>query len=494
MHSLADVRAGPTPEQASFIPAQTIAEAISRIFSLTGGQPQSRGEKRALVALRDALSVDVDVVRANAVLGERLAARLDVRWTPEQHTDRNKVTLSGLNVLLEGAYASYHRGALARQELPIPTTLPGSGWELFRPAVSKIEAVTRIARLTDAPAEWLGPGSKEHKSVLVGLVDRLLPGVPLDRSSKTRLARDIAHEFDTLWTDDCYSTGETISLKGLNTILAGAERRLGRLGTTASDLLGTPQSEGEALAAALLDGWKSEPWDARGSIEWMRSQEVRGYNENEWQGWYFEARGRQILSAAFPTNPTPARSRYGNTTFDYSLNRVWDLKAHTEEQILPISGRTVRGKPDMILNDEAAISACVAEQGLGFLVIGGRALMDEGSTFVEWHRGFKAAQGIRSAASNTGTSRIRKAAFSPLHVEAFWIPSNEALHAAVAAGQLKVRPQGRQAPKQAGGQGAYRLDKFQMHVPRARKGLRVARREWDRTERAQSAAGKVQAW
>jgi len=489
------VRTSPSPEQAAFIPAKTVAEAIARIFSLTGGQPQTRGEKRALIALRDAVGLDVDVVRTNAVLGERLAARLDVEWTPKQHTELNKVTLSGLNVLLKGTYAAYRRGALARQEQPIPTTLPGSGWELFRPAISKIEAVTRIARLTEAPAEWLGPGSKEHKSVLVNLADRLLPGAPLDRSSKTRMARDIANEFGVLWTDDCYSTGETISLRGLNTILAGAERRLGLLGTTAKDLLETPESEGAALAAALFDGWRAEPWAARNSVEWMRDQAVRGYNENEWQGWYFEARGRQILSAAFPTNPTPVRSRYGNTTFDYSLNRVWDLKAHTDEQVLPTSGRIMRGKPDMILNDEAAIRACVAEQGLGFLVLAGRALMDEDSTFVEWHRAFKAAQGVRSAASNTGTSRMRKAAFTPLHVEAFWIPSTEALQAAMAAGHLTVRTQGRQAPKQTGRQGASRLDKFQMHVPKARNGLRVARREWEyRTARGQIASGRAKAW
>lgn len=462
-----------------FIPAETIGEATSRIFALTGGQPQTRGEKRALIALRDALGLDVDVVRTNAVLGARLASALDVQWEPTSHAVRNKVNLTGLNVLLDGAHEAYRRGGLERPDQPIPTTLPGSGWEGFRPAVSKIEAVTRIAGLTGAPVEWLGPGSKEHKSVLTNLVDRVLPDVRLDRSSKTRLARDIAHEFGALWTDQCYSTGETISLDGLNTILAGAERRLDRLGTAATDLLLTPQQEGAALAAALNDGWKAQPWDARKAIEWMREQDVRGYNENEWQGWFFETRGREILNEKFPARVEPVRARYGNTTFDYSLNRVWDLKAHTEEQVLPLSGRIATGKPDMILNDEAAIRACIAEQGLGFLVLGGRAVMDEDQTFIEWHRAFKAAQGIRSASSNSGQSRLRKAAFYPLHVEAFWIQGLQALDAALLAGQMRVRSQGRQAPRAEGGQGVTRRDKFQMVVPRARNGLRIARRDWE---------------
>lgn len=132
----------------------------------------------------------------------------------------------------------------------------------------------------------------------------------------------------------------------------------------------------------------------------------------------------------------------------------------------------------MILNDEQAIRECVADQGLGFLVLGGRAVMDEDLTFVEWHRAFKHDQGVRSAASNSGQSRMRKAAFYPLHVEAFWIESPAALDAAVLAGQIRVRPQGRQSPREDGGAGDQRRDKFQMFVPRARCGLRIARRDW----------------
>jgi len=479
-------------QHAFFIPAATITEAISRIFALTGAQPQTRGEKRALVALRDALDLDIDIVRTNAVLGERLAAALGVEWRPAVHTILNKVTLAGLNTLLEGATEAYHRGSLEQVAKPTPSTLVGPGWAAFNPAVSKIEAVTRIAGLTGAPHEWLGPGSKEHKSVLTNLADRLLPSGVLDRSSKTRLARALAREFGVEWSDSCASTGETISLDGLNTILAGAERRLGRLGTTAAEMLATPEAEGKALAAALNDGWEAQPWDGRKCIDWMQKEAVRGFNENEWQGWYFEARGRQILNAAFPPSIRPVRVRYCNTPFDYSLNYVWDLKAHTEEHVFPVAGRRRRGMASVILNEEQAIRECVADQGLGFLVLSGAALMDEDLAFVTWHRSFKLAQGGRSAPSNSGKSRMRKVAFTPLHVEGFWIANTPSLDAAVAAGQLRVMGHGfRQAPKVEGGVGAKRGAKFAMHVPWAREGqirvvgarplvaLQIAKRAWE---------------
>lgn len=460
-----------------FIPAESTTEAIARIFGLTGARFHSRGEKRALVALRDALDLDVDIVRTNAVLGERIAARLDIEWEPARHTERHKVNLPGLNVLLEGATDAFHAGALARVAEEPPAGLTGPGWSTFRPAVSKIEAVTRLARLTDSPEEWLGPGSKEHKSVLVNLADRLLPDAELDRTSKTRMARDIASELDVPWTPTCYSTGETISLEGLNTLLAGVERRLGRLGTTAADLLASPEAEGAALAAALYDGWKAEPWDGRSCVEWLADSGARGANENEWQGWYFEARGRQLLSAAFPPSGTPPRVRFGNTTFDYSLNHVWDLKAHTDAQV-ESTGVTRRRSGTLILNDERAVRECVETQGLGFLVLGGRAEMDLDGSFVAWHRDFKARQGKKVAPSNSGRSRTRKRTFSPLHVESFWIDSTPALDAAVASGSLTVAPVGRQPPKEVGGSGNSRADKFHLRLAAARDELRVARREW----------------
>ena len=93
-----------------FIPATTLQEAINRVFSLTGAEQRNRGEKRALVALRDALGLDVDVTKTNAVTAERIAGALHVEWRPGEFTVKNKVNLHGLNALLEGATDALLRG------------------------------------------------------------------------------------------------------------------------------------------------------------------------------------------------------------------------------------------------------------------------------------------------------------------------------------------------------------------------------------------------
>lgn len=460
-----------------FIAAETASEAIQRIYALTGAADSgTRGEKRALVALRDALDLNVDTVRTNAVLGQALADALDVEWDPARHTERNKVTLEGLNVLLEGATEAKQAGSLRRLRETAPQALTGPVWAAFQPARSKIEAVTRIAALTNAPKEWLGPGGKEHKSVFLNLADALFPDRDLDRSSKTRLGAALADVLGVPWTDKCESTGETISLTGLNTILAGAEGYLGVLGGEVADALKTPEDEGDALAAALLEKLPTH-WDGRKAVDWLAERGLRGANDNEWQGFYGEERAKSILAAAFTPKTEPPRVRYGNTTFDYSLNRVWDIKVHTEVQLF--DGHSKSGKNDTLLNDEQATRQCIDEQGLGFIIVSGAALMDETGDFVAWHREFKERlRGKPTAPSNSGTSRTRKAAFSPVHVESFWVPNTEALAAAILAGQLKVRPIGRQAPKEIGGVGAARADKFEMRMRQARAGIRVARYDW----------------
>lgn len=460
-----------------FIPALSTPEAVARIYALTGARPRGRGEKRALVALRDALGVDIDIARTNSVLGAALAGRLGVEWRPESYTHKNHVTLAGLNALLRGAAKAYRREGLARVRSDATPTLAGPEWESFEPAISKIEAVTRIAALTGAPAESLGPGSKEHKSVLENLAQRLLVGRPLDRSSKTRLGRSIAQELNVAWPDTAYSTGETISLEGLNLILAGAERHLGLLGSRTSDLLLTPPAEGTALVNALRDGFGGAAWDGRACVTWMIENGVRGAFDNEWQGFYFEARARDILSRAFAPSHEPPRSRYGNTVFDYSLRFVWDLKAHTASRILPKTGDRRSGGRAAVLNDQEAVRRCVRDQGLGFLLLSGQAVMDEDGQFVEWHRALKTHHGVRIQPSNSGRSRVRKSSFAPMRLDALWLPNLPTLDAAVAAGIVKVFAQGRQAPVAPGIRGRERRPKYLLDTEQV-AALRVGSVTW----------------
>lgn len=472
-----------------FIPAETAGEAITRIYSLTGAADAgTRGEKRAIVALRDALELDIDLARTNAAMGEGIAEALGVEWRAS-YAERNKVNLDGLNILLEGATEAYHEGALRRLQSNRPAMLDGPGWEGFLPAPSKIEAVNRISALTNSGSEWLGPGSKEHKSVLVNLAASLEPH--LDQGlSKHRLSAALADEFAVPWSDSFESTGQSITLDGLNTLLAGAERKLGQLGLHRSLVLGTPEEEGKALAAALIDGLrpteqpdggKRVSWDGRSTCRWMKGEGLtRGPNDNEWQGFFWEEKGRRILNKAFTPNPNPPRSVYCNTPFDYSLRFVWDLKAHTEEWFSPLTGKSRPGLREAPLNDEAAMEECIDDQGLGFLVCNGLAIADDDLGFVGWHREFKLANGVKSRSSNSGGSRMRKAAFEPLDVEVFWFPNLVALEAAKVAGQISGFKQGRQAPARVGVDGKPRGRKYKLRPARARGTLDVARLEYPR--------------
>lgn len=471
-----------------FLPAATMAEAIARVYSLTGAVPRgTRGEKGAILALRDVLGLETDIADTNSRTGALIAFSLGVEWLPS-YEERNKVNLDGMNALLEGATEAYRLGSFARLTARRPAGLGDPKWSAFEPAASKIEAVNRISQLTGSGPERLGPGSKEQKSVLINLSTNLAPHLDT-QLTKTKLGRALAEFFGAPWTDQCESTGETISLTGLNTLLAGAELRLGKLGIARAMLLGSPEQEGKALAAALVDGWRATKddngrrrvlWDGRESIAWMEKQGLtRGPNDNEWQGFYYEAKGRELLNAAFTPNPNPPRISYGRTDFDYSLQFVWDLKAHTEMWCTPSTGAVTRGQGAAPLNDQVAMSQCIEEQGLGFLMVGGVGIEDEDGSFVAWQREQKRAKGVKSKPSNSGRSRRRKAAFEPRHVEAFFFHDQEALSAALLAGQLTGFNQGLQAPDAEGQQGRARRPKFNLAVNKARgSDLAVARYEW----------------
>lgn len=474
-------------DQPFYIPASTPAEAIARIYSLTGARDSgTRGEKRAIVALRDALRLDIDLARTSVVMGQQISAALGVEWLPS-YENVNMVNLDGLNALLEGATEAYHQGSLRRLAEHRPESLSDPKWADFQPARSKIEAVNRISMLTNSGPEWLGPGSKEHKRVLLNLNQ----GLHLDldsRLSKTKLGRALANEFGAPWTDACESTGETISLIGLNTILAGAELRFGRFGSDLAMLFGTPEEEGRALAAALLDAFrpttfadksKRVHWDGRRCVKWLADNETGDQNQMEWPGFFWEHRARTILNTVFAPNPNPPRIKYGPKPFDYSLNFVWDLKSHTESWLDPATGIMTSGQSGAPLNDAQSMDECIADQGLGFLMVGGTAIADAGGAFKAWHDKFK---GKAAAPSNSGASRRRKAAFEPLHVDAYWFANLEAFGAAKVAGHILGFKQGKQAPGRIGQAGVDRRPKYNLSKSAAGQGIHVARYDYPRSE------------
>lgn len=459
-----------------FIPAQSLTEASSRIFSLSGQPPaKTRGPKRALVALARSLMLEVDLEATNAILGRQIATSLGVEWPEDAGSRTNQITLHGLNVLLAAASSAFERGSVVRIEAVLPTAL--QGWAGFRPAQSKIEAVNRISALTRSGPQDLGPGAKERKSVLVNLARALFQDVDTSLS-KTDLGAALAGRFGLAWTDEATSTGYTITLEGLNILLAGAERYLDRLGLSPVTTFATAEEEGGALVSALRDGLPSY-WDGRACVTEMRREEYAGWRQSEWPGWYAEFKSFPVLNTAFPMPEAGGpRRQFGNTVFDYALGRVWDLKAHTEiKRYLP-SGATSRGGGSIILNDAAAALECIALQGLGFLIISGRSIFDEDGDFDAWQRDLT-REGKPSAVirSNSGRQRARKRAFEPLHVDAYWIPNVEGFDSAVAAGRVAVKPQGRQQARASQEAGAARADKIHLNKVKG-AGLRVASASW----------------
>lgn len=472
-----------TAQQPYFIPAESYDEATSRVFTLTGGVPDddspggSRAVRGALSVLAEALGIEHDPSWTGVAVAQRIARELGVPWSP-RFVAKTSVTLEGVNALLEGATTAYFDGSLRQVARRSAPGLTGPEWVEFKPARSKIEAVTRIAALTNAPREWLGPGSKEHKSALLNLAENLFPDdTRIDTSSKHRLAESLARVLNVPWLPSFGATGQTIKLVGLNVILAGAERWLGRLGDSVTDALTTPEAEGDALAAALLAGLPHH-WDGRTAVKWLAANGLRGSRDLEWQGFYGEERARAVLNRSFtPRLPGPRRG-YGATVFDYALTWVWDIKVHTSHK--RIGPRSTRAGGSMWLNDEVAVRECVAEQGLGFLVVSGEAQMDVSGQFKAWHDQWKAQDSGRTVAlSNSGRSRMRKGAFNPLRVDAFWVPDGAALAAAVLSGQLGIAAQGRQAPRSPGQPGAPRATKFTMNMTRAKgSGMHVASYSW----------------
>ncbi|VXB34037.1 conserved hypothetical protein [Aeromicrobium sp. 9AM] len=426
--------------------------------------------------LAEALDIEEDPSWTSARTAQRIANRLDLFWEPE-YVDRTSVTLPGFNALLQAVSYAHAERALRRVVARSAPGLHGPEWAAFNPARSKIEAVTRIAALTGAPREWLGPGSKEHKSVLLNLATNLFPNdARIDVTSKHRLGASLAQVLNAPWSNDFTATGQTIKLTGLNAILAGAERRLGRLGEVVTDAITTPEAEGDALAAALLASLPVH-WDARKAVRWLADNGLRGSNDLEWQGFYGEEKAKAILNASFTPKVPGTKRSYGSTDFDYALSWVWDIKVHTSLQT--VGALTKRANDAMLLNDEQAVRNCVEEQGLGFLVVSGEAIMDHTGEFKVWHDAWKLTRSKRPPApSNSGISKTRKTAFTPLHVDAYWVPDTLSLRAAILSGQLAPRPQGRQAPKTPGGVGSPRPPKFEMNTAKASHGIRVASHSW----------------
>lgn len=451
-----------------FAPALSLSEAEARMFALVGTAPlQTRGPKRALRALAFGVGLDMPVELENTDLAHALGDHLGVRVPLMPRNGGGYVPLTALNRLLLGAFLYFQT-----HDAPRPTALPdqfrGREWDWFVPARSKIEAVNRISALTSSGPEELGPGGKERKRVFVNLAR--CAGLPVDVSvSKVELGYAIAESLGVVWTDTCASTGYTITLEGLNVVLAGAERLFRRRGQFA--VVG-PVTEANQLLGILASEFGDTPWDGRQAIEQMRRDGYRQWRQTEWPGWYFEYRGLTAMHNAMGPQPDSGPSqKWGRTWFDYAHRFVWDLKAHSARGVYLPSGRRPAANSGAPLNDKGSIEECVAEVGLGLIMLSGNARYDEAGAFDAWHRRWTAPPGKEPTPSTSKNPRARKDGFEPLEVAAYRWNNLYALQAAVTVGALTIMNQGRQQPKPGEALGAPRRPKYGLNLRRANEWL-----------------------
>ncbi len=460
-------------DEVAFNPAASIPEAAARMFAMTASQDSgTRGPKRALVALAESLEIDIDLSAVNAVLGAQIAEELGTKWHGGRDFDELQVTLSGMNTLLEAATANLARlsraARVANQSASeVLVAFPG-----FRPARNKQDAVNRMCDLAGVEHDTLGPGGKEHTWTLKDLAQRLAPELLHETRTKHELAAALCEAFGVPWLASAGSTGASITLDGLNLILAGAERRA----KVVSAGWGTAGEEGAALIRALSNGLPDH-WDGRQAVLEMRESGSTQWRQMEWAGFYFEEKVREILNEVHPTPPVRGpRVRFGNTVFDYaSATRVWDAKAHTAMRRMLPTGVPYFDSKDSVawLNDAQAMRDCVELQGLGFIVVEGLSSFDATGDFKQWHKALGATgrRPLREYVPSTGRSRPRKAAFTPLELRAIWIENTQALKAGIAGGWLAQESQ----PDWEGT--VARNDKFKARFDRASE-WEVAHHSW----------------
>ena len=93
---------------------------------------------------------------------------------------------------------------------------------LIEEVLSKQELVQAISDLTNSGVQTVGPGSKEHKSVLINLANGVGLRIKAGQT-KQDLASSLAKFFGINWQDSYYSTGQTITSEGLAALLDAAK-------------------------------------------------------------------------------------------------------------------------------------------------------------------------------------------------------------------------------------------------------------------------------
>lgn len=293
----------------------------------------------------------------------------------------------------------------------------------FLEARNKLEAVARISNLTNSGPETLGPGSKEHKSVLTNLARGLR--LPFDeKATKQGLGRHILESLGGSWHEDFESVGQTITLKGLNALLASATHYSEARGTLKRTFeKETLEQEINAMSRIIVENTPLI-MDGKSCVEEMYLAEDKNWRQTEWQGFYFEMKVESALTRSIGGG----RETFFNTEFDYVRNFIWDLKMHSS------TNKTGKESTGLILNDTRAIDRAVEERGLGFIILSAVPTYDR--EFTRWHKQFRGG-------GDSEPGRTLKSYFVSERLDIFYIPDASRLAKAKENTQLSVMNQGR---------------------------------------------------
>jgi hypothetical protein len=293
----------------------------------------------------------------------------------------------------------------------------------FLAATNKLEAVVRISNLTNSGPEVLGPGSKEHKSVLINLAVGL--GIPFSHDfTKQELAAHLAATFGKTWEPEYESVGQTITLKGLNLLLEAATEVTEKSKDPFNQ--DTTDSFSDELSAISKVVTANTPlvMDGKICVQEMQELEDANWKQVQWQGFYFEMKAVNALTSELGGG----RRKLFNTSFDYVRNFIWDLKAHSSEN----EGGS--STSSCILNDSRAIELAAGQSGVGFVILSGKPTYDR--EFTKWHKEFRGG-------GEEEPRRTLKSSFQSESLDIFFVPTVQRLERAVAIGEMSINAQGK---------------------------------------------------
>jgi len=294
----------------------------------------------------------------------------------------------------------------------------------FVPARNKLEAVARISNLTQSGPETLGPGSKERKSVVLNLARGM--GIPASEDeTKQGLASRIVEKSGRKWSTECESIGQTITLVGLNLVLQSGYEYFQNLLDGRSLIQLSLEEELKKISEVVVE---KTPRIMEGvkAIQEMKEAEFSQWRATEWQGFYFEFIVRPELINKLGGGPR----KVGSTSFDYALERTWDMKVHST---ITIHGK--KSNSNCALNDAASMQIAAQQGGFGLMILSGKPNYDW--EFTRWHKKFRSN-------SNEEPKKALKKSFESERIDFFFIPSLTRLEEALQLGEIALFKQGRQ--------------------------------------------------